>query len=79
MIPTYLEDINALPRDETVDLILVVEMSSEHLGRLIHGVFNLHSDTTTSLRLLDKLRADDKKTETKRILWAPNSRLGSCD
>lgn len=56
---TYLKNINTLPRDVAVDLVLVVEMSSEHLGRLIHGMFYLHRDTTTGLRLFDKLRTDN--------------------
>ena len=46
---TYLQDVDALPCDETVNLILVVEVPPEHFGRLIHGMFNLHRNTTTGL------------------------------
>lgn len=49
VILTYLQNIDTLPRDVAVDLILVVEVSSIHLGGLIHGMFNLHRDATASL------------------------------
>lgn len=52
---TNLEYIDTLPCDVAVDLILLVEMSAEHLGRLVNGVLDLDSDTTSSLRFLDDL------------------------
>ena len=55
VIPTYLQNIDALPCYLTVNLVFVVKMPSEHLGRLIYGVFDLHRNTSTSLRLLDEL------------------------
>lgn len=38
--------------------ILLIEMSSEHLSRLVHRMLDLHSDTSTSLGLLDNLERD---------------------
>ena len=38
-----------------VELVLFVKVPTEHLRRLIHGVFDLDSDTTAGLRLLDDL------------------------
>ena len=49
VILTYLENIDTLPRDVAINLILVVKVSPVHLGRLIHGVLNLYRDTATSL------------------------------
>ena len=59
-VQTYLQDIDTLPRDVAVNLVLVVEMPTVHLGRLVHCMFNLHRDTTTGLGLLDKLRKEKK-------------------
>jgi hypothetical protein len=66
--PTYLQNIDTLPRDVTVDFVLFVEMPSEHLSGLINGVFDLHRDTATSLRLLDNLRADNQEFEPDKNL-----------
>ena len=52
---TDLENIDTLPGDVRVELILLVEMTAEHLGGLIHGVLNLDGDTATRLRLLHDL------------------------
>jgi hypothetical protein len=52
----YLEHIYTLTSDVTEDLILVIEMPSKHLGRLIHCMFNFHRNAAASLRFLDNLR-----------------------
>ena len=52
---TDLENIDTLPGDVRVELILLVEMTAEHLGGLVHGVLNLDGDTATRLRLLHDL------------------------
>ena len=46
---TDLENIDTLPGDVRVELVLLVEMTAEHLGGLVHGVLNLDGDTTTRL------------------------------
>lgn len=46
---TYLQDVDTLPCDEAVNLIFVVKVSSEHFGRLVHGMFNLYRNTATGL------------------------------
>lgn len=60
VISTYLQNIDTLPRNVAVYLVLVVEMPSERLGGLIHRMLDLHSDTSTSLRLFDDLRTDNE-------------------
>lgn len=55
---TYLEDIDALSSNVAVDLILLVEVSSEHFRRLIDSMLNLDSNTTTSLCLLHDLNGN---------------------
>ena len=52
---THLQHIYASSRDVADNLILVVEMTSEHLCRLVHGVLNLDGDATACLRLLHHL------------------------
>jgi len=47
--PTYLQNVDTLPRDVAVDLVLVVEVSPIHFRRLIHGMLDLYRDATTSL------------------------------
>jgi hypothetical protein len=61
IVPTYLQNIDTLPRNLAVNLVFIVKVSSVHLGRLIHGMFNLHCDATTGLGLLDKLREEKKE------------------
>jgi hypothetical protein len=55
MSSPYLEDIYTGPCDVTDDLVLVVEMTAEHLRRLVHGVLDLDSNATTCLRFLHYL------------------------
>lgn len=55
---TYLEDIDALSSNVAVDLILLVEVSSEHFRRLIDSMLNLDGHTTTSLCLLHDLNGN---------------------
>ena len=53
--PSYLQDIDTLPGDLAVHLVLVIEMPTKHLRGLVNGVFNLHGHTTAGLCLLDDL------------------------
>jgi len=68
VILTYLQNVDALPGDVAINLVLVVEVPSVHLGRLIHCMFNLHCDTAARLRLLDKLREKRRKEKEVRGL-----------
>lgn len=52
---THLENIDTLACDVTEQFVLIVEVPSEHLGRLVDGMFNLDSDSTTSLGFLHSL------------------------
>ena len=57
---TDLQDVNASSSDMADDLVVLVEMPAKHLGRLVHGVFNLDSHTGTLLRLLHNLLTASK-------------------
>ena len=58
------------------ELVLLVEVATEHLRRLIHSVLNLDGDTTTGLALLDDLRRQSAFASltkavkpTSKFLW----------
>lgn len=53
---TNLQDIDTLSADMTEELIFLVEMTTEHLGGLIDGVLNLHSNTPSGLGLFNNLK-----------------------
>ncbi len=60
---TDLQYVNALPGNMTIDLILLVKVTTKHLSRLVDSMFNLDGNTTTSLGLLHDLNMIIEPTE----------------
>lgn len=52
---THLEHIDTCTRNVADDVIFLVEVTSKHLRRLIHGMLDFDCNSTTSLRFLDQL------------------------
>ena len=46
---THLQHIDARPSDVAQELVFLVEVATEHLRRLVHGVLDLHRDASTRL------------------------------
>jgi len=51
----HLEHVDALTADMAQDFILIIEVTAEHLCRLVYGMLNLNCDASTSLRFLHDL------------------------
>ena len=49
---TNLQDIDTLARDMAENLVLLVEMVTKHLGRLVHCILNLDGNATSCPRFL---------------------------
>lgn len=52
-----LQHINALSRDMTVEFVFLIEVTTKHLGRLVHGMFNLNGNSSSSLRFFHNLES----------------------
>ena len=72
-----LQNIYALPRYPTIDLVLLVEMAAKHLRRLIYRVLNLDSDPSASLGLLYKLSNNNLvKTGSSKTFFSIHTSIG---
>lgn len=70
---TNLQNVNAFPSDPTLNFVGVIEVSSEHLGWLVDGMFNLHRDTRALLRLFDNLQTH----KLEPLIWIIRSKYRS--
>ena len=71
-----LQDVYTLSRYPTVHLVLLIEMSAKHLGRLIYCMLNLDSNAAAGLRLLYKLNNKLIKTASiQKIIYIRTSKF----
>lgn len=64
---TYLQYVDTLASNMAEELILFIEVTAKQLRGLVYSMLDLHSDTSSSLGLLDNLYPDiscEKKNQT---------------
>ena len=74
-IGTHLQHVDTLSRDVRIDLVFVVKMTPEHLGRLVYRMLDLHGDTTTSLRFLDDRYLREQTNAVEEACWYPHREI----